>query len=44
VSSPTLIAIYTTPGNDFPEQVYDALRRYQRRHVRPELAAAFGAG
>ena len=34
--------ITATPGADLPEIVYQALRDYQRRHVRPELAATFG--
>ena len=33
--------ITATPGADLPEVVYDALRDYQRRHVRPELAPIF---
>lgn len=33
--------ITATPGSDLPEVVYDALRDYQRRHVRPELAPIF---
>ena len=35
--------ITATPGADLPETVYQALRDYQRKHVRPELRAAFGA-
>jgi hypothetical protein len=34
--------ITATPGADLPEAVYQALRDYQRRHVRPELVATFG--
>jgi hypothetical protein len=34
---PMQITIYATPGDNLPEVVYDALRTYQRRHVRPEL-------
>jgi hypothetical protein len=37
-----VIVIQTTPGRDFPETVYYALRRYQMQHQRPELAAVFG--
>ncbi|HEY2303245.1 MAG TPA: hypothetical protein VGH66_15200 [Acidimicrobiales bacterium] len=33
--------ITATPGADLPETVYQALRDYQRRHVRPELAPLF---
>ena len=33
--------ITATPGADLPETVYQALREYQRRHVRPELAPIF---
>ena len=33
--------ITALPGSDLPEVVYDALRDYQRRHVRPELAPIF---
>ena len=33
--------ITATPGSDLPEVVYDALRDYQRRHVRPELQPLF---
>lgn len=33
--------ITATPGADLPETVYQALRDYQRRHVRPELAPIF---
>ena len=33
--------ITAVPGSDLPEVVYDALRAYQRRHVRPELAPMF---
>lgn len=42
--STIVFQITATPGSDLPEVVYDALRRYQRRHVRPELISAFGAG
>ena len=42
---PVSITIYATPGDDLPETVYQALKTYQRRHVRPELAPMFtGAG
>jgi hypothetical protein len=34
--------ITATPGADLPETVYQALRDYQRRHVRPELRPIFG--
>lgn len=34
--------ITATPGADLPETVYQALRDYQRKHVRPELRATFG--
>jgi hypothetical protein len=40
--TPVLIQVNATPGSDLPEVVYQALRDYQRRHVRPELRAAFG--
>ena len=33
--------ITAVPGDNLPEVVYDALRAYQRRHVRPELAPIF---
>ena len=33
--------ITATPGDRLPEVVYDALRAYQRRHVRPELVPFF---
>lgn len=33
--------ITATPGADLPETVYQALRDYQRRHVRPELQPLF---
>jgi uncharacterized membrane protein len=33
--------ITATPGADLPETVYQALRDYQRRHVRPELRPLF---
>ena len=36
-----IFQITATPGADLPEVVYDALRDYQRRHVRPELAPIF---
>jgi hypothetical protein len=42
--TPMNFTIYATPGSDLPETVYQALRDYQRKHVRPELAAAFGRG
>jgi hypothetical protein len=34
--------VNATPGSDLPEVVYQALRDYQRRHVRPELSPMFG--
>ena len=37
---PWSFQITATPGADLPEVVYQALRDYQRRHVRPELRAA----
>jgi phage-related protein len=42
--TPIYLQINATPGSDLPEVVYQALRDYQRHHVRPELAAAFGRG
>ena len=36
-----IFQITATPGADLPETVYQALRDYQRRHVRPELAPIF---
>jgi hypothetical protein len=36
------IVIQVAPGDAFPEAVYRALKTYQRRHVRPELAPFFG--
>ena len=36
-----MITVYATPGSDLPTVVYDALKGYQRRHRRPELAALF---
>jgi hypothetical protein len=39
---PIYLSIVATPGDDLPETVYQALREYQRRHVRAELAPAFG--
>ena len=41
--APTTMVFQITalPGSDLPEVVYDALRDYQRRHVRPELAPMF---
>ena len=33
--------ITAVPGDNLPEVVYDALRAYQRCHVRPELAPIF---
>jgi hypothetical protein len=41
-TQPMQFVIYATPGANLPEVVYDALRTYQRRHVRPELAPLFG--
>jgi hypothetical protein len=35
------IQVVATPGDDLPEVVYRALRDYQRRHVRSELAPLF---
>jgi hypothetical protein len=35
------VTVLATPGDDLPEVVYRALRDYQRRHVRPELAPLF---
>jgi hypothetical protein len=40
--TPMVFQIYATPGADLPEVVYQALRDYQRRHVRPELTPMFG--
>jgi hypothetical protein len=40
--TPVYIAVQATPGSDLPEVVYQALRDYQRRHVRPELRPLFG--
>jgi hypothetical protein len=40
--TPVLIQVNATPGADLPETVYQALREYQRRHVRPELRPVFG--
>jgi hypothetical protein len=39
--APVNITVYATPGDDLPEVVYQALRSYQRRHVRPELRPLF---
>jgi phage-related protein len=39
---PIYLSITATPGDDLPETVYQALREYQRRHHRAELAPAFG--
>ena len=36
-----IFQITATPGADLPETVYQALRDYQRRHVRPELQPLF---
>ena len=41
-TSTMVFQITATPGADLPETVYQALRDYQRRHVRPELAPIFG--
>jgi phage-related protein len=41
---PLYLTIYATPGDDLPETVYQAMREYQRRHARAELAPAFGGG
>jgi hypothetical protein len=38
-----VLQITATPGDDLPEVVYQALRKYQRQHVRPELRPLFGA-
>jgi hypothetical protein len=40
--APVIIQVTATPGDDLPEVVYQALRTYQRRHVRPELQPLFG--
>jgi hypothetical protein len=40
--TPVFIQVNATPGSDLPEVVYQALRDYQRRHVRPELRPVFG--
>jgi hypothetical protein len=40
--TPMYLTVYATPGADLPETVYQALRDYQRRHVRPELRPIFG--
>ena len=40
--APVFITVNATPGADLPEVVYQALRDYQRHHVRPELVATFG--
>jgi hypothetical protein len=40
--TPVNFVIYATPGDNLPDVVYDALRQYQRRHRRPELANLFG--
>jgi phage-related minor tail protein len=42
-AQPTMMVfnITATPGADLPETVYQALRDYQRRHVRPELRPLF---
>jgi hypothetical protein len=40
--TPVFITVNATPGADLPEVVYQALRDYQRRHVRPELTPMFG--
>jgi hypothetical protein len=40
--TPMYLTVYATPGADLPETVYQALRDYQRRHVRPELRPLFG--
>jgi hypothetical protein len=40
--APVIISVTATPGDDLPEVVYQALRTYQRRHVRPELQPLFG--
>jgi hypothetical protein len=39
--APVFITVNATPGADLPEVVYQALRDYQRRHVRPELRPLF---
>jgi hypothetical protein len=40
---PTIVnlQVVATPGDDLPDVVYWALKEYQRRHVRPELAPLF---
>jgi hypothetical protein len=40
-SSTVIVQVTATPGDDLPEVVYQALRTYQRRHVRPELRPLF---
>jgi hypothetical protein len=40
--TPVYIAITATPGSDLPQVVYDAMKRYQRQHARPELRPLFG--
>ena len=40
--TPVIIQVTATPGSNLPEVVYDALKAYQRRHGRPELAPLFG--
>jgi hypothetical protein len=40
-ASTVVLQITATPGDDLPEVVYQALRTYQRRHVRPELRPLF---
>jgi hypothetical protein len=40
-AAPVIIQITATAGDSLPETVYWALKEYQRRHVRPELAPLF---
>ena len=40
-AAPVIINITATAGDSLPETVYWALKEYQRRHVRPELAPLF---
>lgn len=41
-AAPVVMVLNIAPGDAYPETVYRALRDYQRRHARPELAAIFG--
>jgi hypothetical protein len=40
-STPMVLYVNVAPGDDFPERVYAALRTFQRRNHRPELAGLF---